>query len=171
MSSALFSSVLPDPAPFLALGRESPDELYDAISEALYHACESPRDAPSSQARAPGTRTAHERWLRLLDRGDHKGIWGAVNWQGGLSFDSQPAATPSEEDFVEHYSTLLNPDRLTDDSGLICPDVVTYCPVLDDPITEGEVCRSIGRLAVDKAPGPDGVPPGTLKFIPPSWVG
>ena len=170
VSTALFSGNLPDPAPLMTLGEESPDELCAVVSEALYRACWSAREAPSPQARVPSTHSAHERWLRLLERGDHQGIWGAVNWRGGLSFNSQPVATPSEEEFVRHYSTLLNPDCLTEDSGLVCPDVATYCPVLDDPITEGEVGRCISRLAVEKAPGTDGVPPGILKFIPLSWL-
>ena len=171
VSTALFLNNLPDPNPLLMLSEENPAELCAAISETLYQACRSAKEPPCNRASTiPGPRSAYDRWHRLLESGDHQSIWKAVNWKGDLTHSSQPAVFPSEEQFIEHYSALLNPGNLTDDSGLVCPDVATYCPVLDDPISGSEVYRSIKRLAPDKAPGPDGVPPGVLKFIPPSWV-
>ena len=165
-----FSNNLTDPGPLMSLCEESPDEACAAISEALYQACRSAKEPPGPRVEHHGTRDAHERWLRLIQQKDYQGIWGAVNWRGGLSSNSLPAATPSETELIQHYSSLLNPENLQESSGLICPDEGTYCPVLDDPITENEVRRSIGRSAVDKAPGLDGVPPGILRFVPVSWV-
>lgn len=170
VNTTAFSELLPDPAALVPKFEDSPADMCTVISEVLYETCSAAREPPSSRTQPSDISRAHDRWSRLLERKDHKGIWNAVNWKGGLSFSSQPVTTPSERDFVEHYSALLNPSSHTESSGLVCPDEGTYCPVLDDPITGDEVCRSIGRLATDKAPGPDGIPPGILKFIPPSWV-
>ena len=43
-------------------------------------------------------------------------------------------------------------------------------PVLDDPISPAEVAAQIGRLKPDKACGPDGIAPGTLKLLTPAWI-
>ena len=170
VNSAVFSELLPDPAALVPRFEDSPADMCTVISEVLYETCSAARGPPSFRTQPSDTLYAHDRWSRLLERRDHQSIWNAINWKGGLSFSSQPVTTPSEQDFVEHYSALLNPSNYTENSGLVCPDEGTYCPVLDDPITEDEVCRSIGRLAADRAPGPDGIPPGILKFIPPAWV-
>lgn len=42
-------------------------------------------------------------------------------------------------------------------------------PVLDDPILPQEVQNQVKRLVCSKACGPDGVPPGIFKLVPPAW--
>ena len=45
-----------------------------------------------------------------------------------------------------------------------------YIPVLDDPILPQEVQDQVKRLKCSKACGPDGVPPGIFKLLPPAWI-
>ena len=43
-------------------------------------------------------------------------------------------------------------------------------PLLDDPITDTEVCEQLGDMESDRAGGPDGLPPGVLKLLPATWL-
>ncbi len=46
----------------------------------------------------------------------------------------------------------------------------TYIPVQDDPISTGEVFGEIKRMSLDKAPGTDGIPTGTFRYLPDQWI-
>ena len=45
-----------------------------------------------------------------------------------------------------------------------------YISLLDDEITPVDLQRKIDRLKVNKAAGPDGIPPNVLKLLPVEWV-
>ncbi|CAL4163586.1 unnamed protein product, partial [Meganyctiphanes norvegica] len=43
-------------------------------------------------------------------------------------------------------------------------------PILDNPITDIELCKQIQDMKSDRAGGPDGLPPGVLKLLPANWL-
>ena len=45
-----------------------------------------------------------------------------------------------------------------------------YIPILDDPIAEREVTDDIQDIKANKAPGPDGIPPGVFRLMNASWI-
>ncbi len=79
----------------------------------------------------------------------------------------QDKKTPSDETFTEYFTHLLNP---TDADELIIPQVVTYWPVLDDPINEMEVDHEIKALNEGKATGVEGIHPVIFKFLLLAWI-
>lgn len=100
-------------------------------------------------------------------------MWRAINWRGELSLPSREpseAAIPSEYEFKEHFEGVCNPPALlVPNFGGLQSDVL-YIPVLDNPMLPQEVQNQVQRLKCDKACGPDGVPPGIFKLLPPVWI-
>lgn len=43
-------------------------------------------------------------------------------------------------------------------------------PILDEPITPGEVHEQSRKMKPDKASGPDGIPPGVFTLLPAQWL-
>ncbi len=131
------------------------------ITEALHSACKS--SAYRTTNSNAQTRTADQRWKTLVELGDPKKIWKAIDWNGMLTKQPLDKDRPSDETFIEYFTHLLN---LTYTDELIIPHVATYCPVLDDPINEMEVDREIKGLNAGKATGVNVIPPGIFKFLP-----
>ncbi len=69
--------------------------------------------------------------------------------------------------FAEQFQQLLNPVGVDE---VVYPETQTYVPVLDDPISEAEVFDEITRMSQDKAPGTDGIPVGTFRYLPDQWI-
>ena len=113
-----------------------------------------------------------DRWERLLEENDEAQLWRAINWRGEFNFPSRTqseASSPSEYEFKEYFEGVYNPPAVcvpyNDD---LWHDV--YIPVLDDPMLPQEVQDQVKRLKCNKACGPDGVPPGIFKLLPPAWI-
>jgi hypothetical protein len=98
---------------------------------------------------------------------DAKRIWQSVNWNGKYKPPNDRSCTPTDIEFAKHFSELLN---AADATELQCPSTNIYIPILDDPISTAEVDASLRGLHSSKSAGPDGVPPGILKFLPPAWI-
>ncbi len=69
----------------------------------------------------------------------------------------------SDAEFRDHFEKVLNPSRETQDElSNLSTDV--SIPVLDEHISPLEVQNQIKRMKVDKACGPDGIPPEVFFF-------
>ena len=134
------------------------------MSETLYDCAADSRVS----VQPPQTDLSISRWDRLLDGNSDKQVWAAINWQG-LVNDINPLESigPSDEQFKEFFDQALNSDELTSLDQITSN---TYVPVLDDPINEYEVREQIANLKIDKAAGTDGIPPGVIKILPPTWI-
>ena len=108
------------------------------------------------------------RWTKILGEKDSKKIWNAINWKGNFDIPHQSDMKPDDSEFAKYFSNLLNPT--TSITHLQIPNVVIYIPVLDDPISPGEVIEQIKRLKPNKACGVDGIPPGILKLLDDDWI-
>ena len=134
------------------------------MSETLYDCAADSRVS----VQPPQTDLSISRWDRLLDGNSDKQVWAAINWRG-LVNDINPLESigPSDEQFKEFFDQALNSDELTSLDQITSN---TYVPVLDDPISEYEVREQIANLKIDKAAGTDGIPPGVIKILPPTWI-
>ena len=134
------------------------------MSETLYDCAADSRVS----VQPPQTDLSISRWDRLLDGNSDKQVWAAINWRG-LVNDNNPLESigPSDEQFKEFFDQALNSDELTSLDQITSN---TYVPVLDDPISEYEVREQIANLKIDKAAGTDGIPPGVIKILPPTWI-
>ncbi len=134
---------------------EDKENVCSIITEALHTTCKSSAHrTPDSNVQS---RNIDQRWKVLVELGDPKKIWKAIDWNGKFTKQPQDKYTPSDDTFAEYFTHLLNP---TDTDELSIPHVATYCPVLDDPINEMEVVREIKDLNASKVPGVDDIPPG-----------
>ena len=103
----------------------------------------------------------------MLKNKNSRQIWQAIGWKGTIEADCGKD-TPSDTAFCLFYKTLLN---LVDVSLLsYTPTLFKYIPLLDDPISPGEVDDSISDLNKEKSAGVDGIPPGVLKLLPDEWI-
>ena len=113
-----------------------------------------------------------DRWERLMEENDEAQLWRAISWRGELSPSSSTqnvAFSPTEYEFKEHFERMYNPPSVfVPNVDELQSDV--YIPVLDDPILPQEVQDQVKRLKCSKACGPDGVPPGIFKLLPPAWI-
>ena len=107
------------------------------------------------------------RWKRLLNSGDAKCIWKAINWKGCIN--DSPKLEPSVQDFKKHFEDLLNPPReptTTDANFANSP----YIPILDDVISLQEVKAGIKDTNPNKAVVLNGISPGIFRHISIPWL-
>ena len=107
----------------------------------------------------------HPRWKRILDRGDLKTIWKAINWKGSITDvdDKQP----DDVQFKLHFEKLLNPSPVTVEPYIdVCAS--PYIPVLDDPFTLQELDTVTKMLKKDKSY--TGLCPGLFSSLPIIWL-
>ena len=71
---------------------------------------------------------------------------------------------PSDEEFCQHFSELLN-SSATERNNITAPNSEVYIPLLDTEILPGEVVDQIKTLKLEKSVGIDGIAPGVLKII------
>ena len=140
------------------------ESVVKTMSETLYECAADSR----ASIQPPQTDLSISRWDRLLDGNSDKQVWAAINWRG-LVNDNNPLESigPSDEQFKEFFDQALNSDEPTSLDHITSN---TYVPVLDDPISEYEVREQIANLKMDKAAGTDGIPPGVIKILPPTWI-
>ena len=112
--------------------------------------------------------TCHERWLRIVKSRDAKQLWQSINWHGHFDTTNDVLCHPSDDCFCEHYQKLLNPEGITPLDYQV--EYFKYVPILDDPISPGEVFDSLKLLKANKSAGTDGVAPGLLKLLPENWI-
>ena len=111
---------------------------------------------------------AYQRWKNLVHGKHYKELWNSINWKGEFETPPRTGAKPSDSQFCEHFSQLLNqPMRHT---GVSVPITNVYMAVLDDPILEGEITEAIATLNGSKAAGVDGIPPRALKLLKGEWL-
>ena len=108
------------------------------------------------------------RWDRLLNCNNDKQVWAAIDWQGMLD-ESNPCekSCPSDDQFKEFFDEALRSDDQTPFDSIT---LNVYIPVLDNPILEPELSEEVSDLNSDKAAGSDGVQPGIIRLLPPSWI-
>lgn len=106
------------------------------------------------------------KWERIEKLNDPRTTWQAINWNGKITTKSKNDPTPSDKDFVKHFSQLLNDGA----ANLMLPDTQIYIPVLDNPILPQEVLKAIRDLKANSAAGQDNVLPRTLKMLTDEWV-
>ena len=110
------------------------------------------------------------RWASLLESGDQRAIWRAVNWNGTLTAPGTDEEGPSDAEFKQHFESLLNPPQVDALLAHATADDAPYLPLTDDPIEPREVDDAVRSLKMNKSGGPSGVPPGLLKLLPTSWI-
>ena len=112
------------------------------------------------------------RWERLLRDTDDRRMWQAIDWQGRYrsdDFTEQNNICPTDEEFINHFADVFNPQGVEPVDGLDFATNVTI-PVLDNDIAVDEVVQEIKKLKQDKACGPDGISPGIFKLLPAEWI-
>ena len=138
------------------------------ISNVLYECARSSREVRDEGRVGVHSNSSLARWDRLLlDRNDRR-VWQAINWKGCLQEDTRTGVRPTDEEFKNFYEELMGTARnnLTDEYR----ESSVSIPVLDDPITLGEVSTQVDNIKADKACGPDGIAPGVLKLLPLHWL-
>ena len=138
--------------------------MYEQLSSAVY----STAKESEILTRAPLNHNAAERWLNIVRSKDAKMLWNSINWKGDFDTPNDSLEQPTDDAFCTHYQNLLNPDnnRLLD----YTPQHWKYVPILDDPITPGEVEDCLKTLKTNKAAGLDAIAPGLLKVLPDEWI-
>ena len=114
---------------------------------------------PRAEDNAEKWDTQQDRWTRIINCGDAKTVWKSINWNGQL-ITGDNTTEPSDDEFKEHFETLLNPP---DESQLEidtsdCPTI----PILDDPFTPMEVEHAMKKA---KNKGFTGVATGLFRWI------
>ena len=90
-------------------------------------------------------------WEQLLECGSDKKIWAAINWRGEFNPNmSLESSSPSDQQFKEFFDK--------DDNQLPLENIQsgTYIPLLDNPISDVEVCKQIQDMEGDRAGRTDG---------------
>ena len=107
------------------------------------------------------TREEQEKWKSIINNPDPCSLWKEVGWK--QSNGELHSCTPSARDFGEYFiskSTIEGEQPFT----LNELEEVTQCPVLDDPISVGEVYAAEKRLKEGKSTA-DGWTKGMLKSV------
>ena len=108
----------------------------------------------------------HNRWLNI----PLKDIWQSIGWNGLLenkTFNNQDQ--PKPYDFKRHYEALLNIPGETELLEDFSYDDVLVKTETDREIEYNEIEDAVNNMN-DKSSGPDGVPPGLLKYLPDQWL-
>lgn len=135
------------------------------ITDTLYRCAEESR-AVAARGRYDNNL---DRWERLLRDNDDKRVWQAINWKGDLQTDVRSLEVPSDDEFKAFFEGELRPANINNvEVGF--EDAGVNIPLLDDPITPQELEKQVTHLKPDKACGPDGIPPGVFKILPPIWL-
>ena len=104
------------------------------------------------------------RWERLLDDDDDSRVWRAIDWRGNFENDFKNICRPSDEEFKAHFESILNQPSTA--NFQVPGDTNVTIPILDDPISPGEVNAQIEKIKPNKACGPDGLSPGIFSLLP-----
>ena len=169
VSPSLFTQSLPEPSPEWS-SISDVNTLSAKVAETLYDtAVLAKPPIPPPKLDMNPSKTAHERWIKLVKSQDSRSIWKAIDWNGKLTTEPNIQDSPSDAEFCKHYNKLMNPPIPPSEKEYV-PDTHRYIPILDDPLTPDEVETCIKDLKSNKAPGVDGVPPGVLKFLSVHWL-
>ncbi len=161
-----FQTALPDPVTLMPANEQEAEFLVENITETLYSACEAAIEKKIT-LNFTNPLNAHHRWQNLQNLGDTRKIWQAIDWSGRYSKSGEQSTVPSNEEFAEYFQQLLN---LVGIEEVVCPEIQAYVPLLDDPISEAGVFDEIKRMSAEKAPGTDGIPLGTFRYLPDQWI-
>lgn len=113
-----------------------------------------------------------DRWKNLLQCGNSRDIWQAINWKGQVDMSNHNANSvkPTDAEFKAHFQELLQSENIDPSVSLQVHDA-PYIPVLDEDITVQEVQMVIHeQLKGNKGPGPDGLSPYLYKCMPLNWL-
>ena len=142
-------------------------KIADKLYEAALSASESHpnNEQPTTRQTFNG---ADDRWNHVMQLGDPRRVWSAINWNGTFDTPNDVTEMPTDSEFCDHYRKLLN--EYDNEILSFQPSYFKYVPILDDEISPMEVEQAIKTLKSNKAPGIDGVPPGTLKWLNDDWL-
>ncbi len=135
------------------------------ITDALYKYA---RESCVGEVREEEDDNRLDRWEKLLSDGDHRRVWQAINWKGNLQAYDKSLVVPSDTDFKEYFENEFNITNVNITEADL--DTGVNIPLLDDPITPQELAVQVRRIKPGKACGPDGIPPGIFKLLPPDWI-
>ena len=161
-----FTASLPNPEVFWSMGNDI-NFLCCKLRECLYETSKEARTERRSQPH-PKHLNANDRWQYLIKSGDHRKVWQSIGWNGCFETSNDHNDVPSDADFARHYTALLNPHSVIDQN--YTPATHKYIPILDDPITPGEVDDALKSMKSNKSAGEDGVAPGVLKLLTDEWI-
>ena len=161
-----FISNLPSTEDLWSLG-DDVNTLCYRLTECLYDVSIKAKTEYRPQPH-PRHLNAGDRWSYLIRNGDYRKIWQAIGWNGCFDSVCDSRDGPSDAEFVEHYNDLLNPP--SDTNRNYTPNTHKYMPILDDPISPGEVDDARKSMNSNKAAGVDGVAPGILKLLTDEWI-
>ena len=166
-----FQNILPNPDQFdeeMERNMTTTDMLNESIADTVYKCIkESTLKIQNPEYVSPLNST--QRWRNILNENDSKKLWSAINWKGKWDKSDHQTDKPSDKEFCNHFEELLNPIE-TRNIPQYQPITNRYIPVLDDEIQPQEVFDCIQNLKSTKAPGPDGIPPGILKYVSDNWT-
>ena len=134
---------------------EDPCQIGEVISEITNVLYDCIQASKNRQINKPYNNKQSDRWKRILDIGDDKMLWRAINWKGQYMANDLSDETPSDMEFKQHFEKLLNPDSLQE---LDLSDMESNfnIPLLDKPVDPAEVDYVIKhQVKSNKGCGPD----------------
>lgn len=106
---------------------------------------------------------------KLLRDNDDLNIWKAINWKGEYNDRKESDCVGTDEELKQYLeNTLDSLDNPSSDLNDFVTD--TTIPIPDEAMTPYKVQNQVKLLKSTKASVPDGLPPGTLKMLPPQWI-
>ena len=149
---------------------EDPCQIGEVISEITNVLYDCTQASKNRQIDKSCNNKQSDRWKRILDIGDDKMLWRAINWKGQYMANDLSDETPSDIEFKQHFEKLLNPDSLQE-LDLTDMESNVNIPVLDKPVDPAEVDYVIKhQVKSNKGCGPDGLCPGIFKLLPVQWI-
>ena len=130
------------------------DAVIQEMNSALYDCAYSASLTNQNQGTSTNSTPNHPRWTSLLENGDQRAIWKAINWNGTLNSPGAQEENPSDEEFKCHFENLLNPHQHDSPASSIATDESPYLPLTDDPVGPREVDDAVRFLKMNKSGGP-----------------
>ena len=111
------------------------------------------------------------KWHHILNDPNDARVWKAVNWKGQFCEKNVIDNTmPSDAKFKALYDTFMSQYCKVQSHNTLDDTISPFVPILDNPITPGEVSDRIKQMKAEKSCGFDGIPPGIFKLLTPQWI-
>ena len=135
----------------------------DIITDTIYGTA-----SRSKRTEVKAWNTNIDRWTRLLQNGDSKIIWNAIDWKGDI-VQTVSSKEPDTDTFKLHFESLLNPDNQPSPASVDTSDS-PFIPVLDRPFDVKEILNAQKTLKANKAVDLQGNSPGIYKHLTMNWL-
>ena len=166
IDKATFVRELPNPSDFWQQMHDT-ESATQYVTSHMYSTALAARVKKTPPVYQAISRDANNRWNNVLQSGDSRGLWKAIDWNGSFCSTPDEINCPPDEEFCRFYTELLN-DR--EPTPLSVPVTNNSIQELDCDIEPHEIDICIKQLKADKAAGIDGVPPGVFKYLSDEWI-